>query len=197
MLFISTGLTGTIYCVGASPEDMIATIKSELSVYNTENELQEAVAQYMFSLMGGDTTTWKKIDFQRYSSWEEKVEACVRTLLRQVSFSAQYTRGLIETAYTRLVQVRNYKPNPQPLRSLVVLLQASDIEHSSKIQGYSQQPVVTYNLQAPIAFAAEELRCASIINKHLNSDIIEAFDNKNLCDTYLMNKDTFMSLNQD
>ncbi|KAM3959496.1 fatty acid synthase-like [Aphomia sociella] len=188
------GLTGTIYCVGAAPEDYLEILEGELREYKTDEELQDAITQHMFYLMCGHTPADMQIDLSQYSTWREKTDVCVRTLLGHVPHSAQYARSNIEQAFARIMQVRKYKPKPaKPLRSQIVLLRAaSPYPTRNIIQQYSQKPVAVYELDTPLAHIHEDLRCANIINKHLASEDLEAFDKKNICETYLTNAETFM-----
>ncbi|XP_052751893.1 fatty acid synthase-like [Galleria mellonella] len=187
------GLTGMVFCVGASPEDFLEMLEDELSEYKTEEELQDAITQHMFTLMGGTTTAGVQMDLHQYSTWREKNDACVRTLLGHVPHSAQYARANIEEAYTRISLLRQYKPKPYALQSQIVLLQAS-ANHSLRntIQQYSQKPVIVYNLDTPLAHVSIDLRCSNLINRHLPVELLEAFNRKNICETYITNADTFM-----
>ncbi|XP_059052885.1 fatty acid synthase-like [Achroia grisella] len=185
------GLVGTVFCVGASPEDFLEILEDELSEYKTEEELQDAITQHLFTLMGGNTAD--QIDLHQYSTWREKIDASVKTLLGHGPHSAQYARINIEEAYGRIVQARQYKPKPFALKSQIILLQAATGRSlRNTIQQYSQKPVIVYELDTPMAYISTDLRCCNYINRHIAAEFLEAFDKKNICDTYLTNTDTFM-----
>lgn len=191
------GLTGTVFCVGGTPEEIQATLIDQMSEYETEESLQDAVARYMFGLMTGTTENIDQSTIN-ISSWNEKIEAYVRTLLGRVPHSAQYARGWIEVAYARISQLRSHKIQPRRLLSKIVLLRASSISNDTRsneartIQQYSNHPVVEYQLRAPLAFATYDLRCGAIINRHLDKEILQAYNESNLCESYLINANMFL-----
>ncbi|XP_026333200.1 fatty acid synthase-like [Hyposmocoma kahamanoa] len=195
------GVTGTVFCVGGTPEDIQATLLDQISEYETEEALQDAVAKHMYGLMSGNTEQLDQT-LVNVSSWNEKIEAHVRTLLGKVPHSAQYARAWIKTAYTRIAQLRSYKVQPRQLRSKLILLRASlstDLpsfeETTALMQRYSKQPVAMYQLQAPLAEATYDLRCGGIINRHLDDETQQAYKEANLCETYLVNPTKFIDCN--
>ncbi|CAH2051828.1 unnamed protein product, partial [Iphiclides podalirius] len=190
------GLTGTVFCIGESPDKLHETLNKELEEYDGDDALQIAIAKHMFSLMVGGNTDGLEDELRGAKTWPERIEACVRSILGRVSHSAQYARELIECAYGRIKQVQAYRLTPRALRSkLILIIPASSLGSSeNSMQRYSQQPVTVYHLHAPLAYSAADLRCSAIINTHLDSELLEAFERKNLCDTYLLNADTFMTM---
>ncbi|XP_026332436.1 fatty acid synthase-like, partial [Hyposmocoma kahamanoa] len=197
------GLTGTVFCVGGTPEDIQATLLDQISEYETEEALQDAVARYMYSLMTGNTERIEQA-LTNVSSWNEKIDAYVRTLLGKVPHSAQYARAWIEAAYTRIAHLRTYKLQPRQLRSKLILLRASlstgspsIAETAAIMQRYSKQPVAVYQLRAPLAYATYDLRCGAIINRHLDDEIQQAYNETNLCETYLINPTKFLEVIED
>ncbi|CAH2051826.1 unnamed protein product, partial [Iphiclides podalirius] len=189
------GLTGTIFCVGESPDKLQVTLKKELEEYKNDEELQIAVILHMCKLIVGGHTGEMEEELRRTTTWPERVKKCVNSILGRVSHSAQYARALIESAYGRIKQVQAYKPIPRVLRSKLVLMNAASSATSfdQSLQLYSQQPVTVYQLRAPLAHSSADLRCTAFINDHLSDDLLKAFDNKNLCDTYLLNAEKFMT----
>ncbi|CAH2051824.1 unnamed protein product, partial [Iphiclides podalirius] len=190
------GITGTVFCVGESPDKFRLTLDKELGEYENDEELQIATALHMCNLMVGGETDGLEDEIRNATSWPEKVKTCVQSILGRVSHSAQYARETIECAYGRIKQLQAYRPTPRALRSKIILIQAASSDGSSQnsMQSYSQQAVIVYQLRAPLAHAAADLRCTAIINKHLDAELLEAFERKNLCDTYLFNADTFVSM---
>lgn len=196
------GMTGTIYCIGGTPDEIQTTLLDQINEYETEEALQNAVAKHMFSLIAGNVEGLDEA-LRNASSWKEKTEACVRYLLSRVSQSTQYAREQIESAYKGIVRLRSYKIEPQQLHSKIILLRASFLSTGSSVasnqavtavmQRYSKQPVTVYQLEAPLAEATYDLRCGALINRHLNSQILENFNNCNLCETYLLNPRMSMS----
>ncbi|CAF4885072.1 unnamed protein product [Pieris macdunnoughi] len=189
------GLTGVVYCLGGTPNEIVAQFDSKLTEIKDDVTLQESVGKHMVKLMSGENTNSLDEKLNKATTWEERVTYCVRDLIGRVSYSTQYTKELIEAAYSRIMQVKKYAAKPQKLRSLLILMRANFDEElkNDSLQQYSQQPIIKYQLKAPLCYAAQDLRCAAIINKHLEEDLIEAFDKRNLCETYLLNADTFMT----
>ncbi|KAJ8713069.1 hypothetical protein PYW08_008373 [Mythimna loreyi] len=193
----SHGLNGTIFCVGFTPDEFDVHLEEQLAEYETEDQLQDAVLHHMFTLMTeGDTTGLDEV-LQTAGTWSAKVDACVRTLLGRVSHSAQYARGLLETTLKRIERARGYVPRVHALRSQLVLLRAASTHPAPpplKLQRHSQRPVIVHQLCAPLTNAPTDLKCAAIINTYLDPTLLENFNKKNICTTYLVNAGSFMSI---
>lgn len=196
-MYIS-GHTGVIYCIGYSPEGFTKLLQKQLSKYETREQLEDAVARHMFTLMANGDTTGLEKALQGATTWSQKVDACVRTLLGRVSHSAQYARTLIETALVRIEKAKEYVPTVRALRSqLVQLLPVVGGEEALaySLQPHSQQPLIVHELQVPLAQATYDLRCTAIINSYLDKKILDDYEKKNTCITYLLGSDSYMSLN--
>ncbi|XP_035448106.2 fatty acid synthase-like isoform X2 [Spodoptera frugiperda] len=191
------GLTGTVYCLGFAPDEFVLRLEDQLAEYKTKEQLEDAVAKHMYSIMtGGDTTGVDEV-LQAANTWPQKVDACVRNLLGRVSHSAQYARALIESALRRIEGTRHYVPRVHALRSQIVLMRAASSHEApspAALQRHSQRPVIVHQLDAPLAHATNDLNCAVIVNTYLDSTIHEIFEKKNLCNTYLINANSFMAL---
>ncbi|CAG4933479.1 unnamed protein product [Colias eurytheme] len=191
------GFTGVVFCLGGTPNEIKAQFEANLSQYKDEKALQDAICKHMMRLISGNKTESFDNVLENASTWEEKVTACVRSLLGKVNHSSQYAQELIEAAYSRILHVKNYSAELKKLKSKLVLLRPKmdisdewkSILEKDSLQNYSEQPVVEYDLQAPLAYAAQDMRCAGIINRHLEDGILEAFEQRNLCETYLLNAD--------
>ncbi|CAK1541491.1 unnamed protein product [Leptosia nina] len=180
------GLTGVVYCLGGSPHEVKQQIESQLMEFKDETSLWEAITKHMLKMMSGEDTECLSEIFKDSISLSEKVEASIRTFIGKIDHSAQYTKYLIEAACCRIKQVKKYTPKPQNLRSTLVLIRVKTSEGSlveNSVDGYSQEPVL-YELESPLAISSQDLMCAAIINRHLSKDILDAFETKNLCETY-------------
>ena len=188
-------MSGTVYCVGFAPDEFNIYLEEQLADYKTEEQLQDAVARHMFTLMAGGDTTGLDNALQTASTWSQKVDACVRTLLGRVSHSAQYARALFETTLRRIERTRGYVPRVQALSSQLILMRAASAHPAPaplELQQHSQHPVVVHQLHAPLAHAPIDLQTASIVNTYLDPAIIERFDTNNICNTYLTNPSSFI-----
>ncbi|KAJ8711409.1 hypothetical protein PYW07_008651 [Mythimna separata] len=193
----SHGLTGTVFCVGYTPDEFEVHLEEQLAEYETEEQLQDAVVRHMFTLMVGGDTTGLGNALQTAGTWSAKVDICVRTLLGRVSHSAQYARGLLETTLRRVERARGYVSRVHALRSQLVLLRPASPHPAPsplKLQRHSQRPIVVHQLSAPLAHAPTDLKCAAIVNTYLHPTILENFNKKNICNTYLMNAGSFMCI---
>ncbi|XP_045454233.1 fatty acid synthase-like [Melitaea cinxia] len=190
------GLTGTVFCLGGTPKEIQEHFAEILKDYKTDDELQNAVIRHMYTLLTNNENT-EKLDsvLSNQLSWNEKVSACVNLASGQVVHSNQYTEELIKAAYGRILQVRRYNYEPRQLRSQVIFIRprSSKICKTSNLQQYSLKPVIQYEVQAPFAFAAEDLSCSNIVNRHLDPAILAAFEKKNLCETYVLDTNCIMS----
>lgn len=63
----------------------------------------------------------------------------------------------------------------------------------SELQKYSQQVITVHDLEAPLAHAVKDLRCAAVVNQYLHPDILKQFHEKNLCDTYSLQTEMFLT----
>ncbi|KAL0867562.1 hypothetical protein ABMA27_008331 [Loxostege sticticalis] len=185
------GYEGTVYCIGGAPEEFKSFLKKELQEFKSDEALEDAVIRHIFGLMGGRS----EVKFGERASWQEKVEICVRGLMGRVPLSMQYVRGQFSAAKIRLQQTTEFTPLLKPLRSRLILIRPEDIEATDELQKFSQQKIAVHNLRTPLAHVLKDLRCASIINEYLEPEILEEFEKKNLCETYLLNADTFMPTN--
>lgn len=168
-----------------------------MSEFKTDAALQVAVVKHMYTLMADDRTNRLDIALQSVNTWSERVEICMQMVTGHLSCSYQYGKALIEAAYLRILQVRQYYSQPRKLRSLLIFLMprySFDTTSASLILNqFSEQAVVYYQLEAPLAFATEDLQCAAIINRHLDSDLINSYNKKNRCESYLPNNESFMT----
>ncbi|CAB3256916.1 unnamed protein product [Arctia plantaginis] len=191
------GLTGKVFCVGCTPEDLKHEFKEQLSEFKDEKQLQDAVLRHMYTLLTGDDASELDVALANITKWSLKVETYVRTLLGRVSHSAQYARALIECALARITQMRDFNFVPRPLQSQIILIRCATGQamlHDTVLQHVSKQPLVVHNLDTPLAHVITDLRCAAIVNEHLDPAILAAFANRNICDTYLLNANAFTAI---
>ncbi|CAF4885198.1 unnamed protein product [Pieris macdunnoughi] len=176
-------LTGTVFCLGGTPEDIVSEINHVLGQYKSQEDLQDDLIRHMLRMNLSDTTV--QIEFK--GTWEEKVSSYVHNLIGKVPLSSQYNRDYIKCAYTRIKQIQNYKVQATPLKSQVIFLKAKlAVESSDSLQKYSEKPVIVYDLETSLANVARDLRCTAIVNRHLEPKVLQDFNEANLCFTYTM-----------
>ncbi|CAK1541490.1 unnamed protein product [Leptosia nina] len=183
----SKGLTGLVYCLGGSPKEIKKQIDLQLSEYKDETCLKGAITKHLLKMMSKVDTDIVTDIFQRNTPLSEKVDNSIRKFIGKINHSAQYAKDLIEGTYTRISQVKNYRPIPKNLRSTLILIKANlsdDRVGEDSLKGFSLKPIVEYELNAPLAFTSQDLQCAAIINRHLSKDVLDDFEKRNLCETY-------------
>ncbi|XP_063628534.1 fatty acid synthase-like [Cydia splendana] len=197
------GMTGTVFCLGGGPEDFLTALEEQINTAcageDSEQVLQDTVARHMCALMGSASTQLATA-LRNASTWREKVDVSVSVLRGRVTYSAQYARALIEAAYARVTQARNARARiqatPRALQSRVVLLRSPTAVSASPhpLQRYTRLPLAIHDLRAPLAHATDDLRVAAIVNQYLDDEVLQEFENKNICETYLLNADVFMTV---
>ncbi|KAF9796819.1 hypothetical protein SFRURICE_014116 [Spodoptera frugiperda] len=169
------GLTGTVYCLGFAPDEFVLRLEDQLAEYKRLKNNWKTHSQHVAAESGR-----------------------LRAQLAGTRVaSAQYARALIESALRRIEGTRHYVPRVHALRSQIVLMRAASSHEApspAALQRHSQRPVIVHQLDAPLAHATNDLNCAVIVNEYLSSAIHEAFEKKNLCNTYLINADVFMNM---
>ncbi|KAJ8713074.1 hypothetical protein PYW08_008378 [Mythimna loreyi] len=181
------GLTGTVFCVGGSPDDLQETLEDQLRAYKTEEHLQDAITRHMSKLLIGENIPNFDDVLKDATTWSQKVDACVRALLGRLPYSVQYARGLIEAAMASIKRSRSYVAPALVLRSQLVLLRTSSANVTApgpELQKYSQRPVAVHQLRTPLSFICYDMECQAIINRNLDTQIKSEFEMKNLCCAY-------------
>jgi hypothetical protein len=170
-------------------------LNSELQEYQTDEELQNGVIRHMYSMITG---TELSVQLDEGKSLKDKIAPCVREMLGRVALSAQYAWAHLEVPYYRIKQVNQYTSQLRPLESKLVLLHS---QHSNQmadiqmLQKYSKKPLAVHDLALPFTHALTDQRCAAYINQHLDPEILAEFATRNLCETYLLSSECFMTLN--
>ncbi|XP_046964466.1 fatty acid synthase-like [Vanessa cardui] len=184
------GWTGTVFCIGGSPDEICEIINNKLQEYDTDEALQVAIIRHMFTLMTGADTKQLDCLLSNAITWQERVECCVKNLRGRVGYSNQFARELIETTYSRVAQLRGYRAEPRAIQSQLVSMRSKSAcdQTDSSLQSYSKNPVIEYDLHVPFSYLTKDPQCAAIVNRHLDKDILKEFENANLCETYLINE---------
>ncbi|CAF4885214.1 unnamed protein product [Pieris macdunnoughi] len=175
------GLKGTVFCLGGGPKHVLAEVNHILNQYKSEEELQNELIQHMLRMnLGNDS-----FNIELKGTWEEKVSSYIKYLTGKVSSSLQYSRDYVLCAYGRIKQIRQCKVQVTPLKSQVIFLKSRvSVEFCDSFQNYSEQPVIVYELNTSLANVTKDLQCTAIVNRHLDEEILQAFNRTNLCFTY-------------
>lgn len=178
----STGYTGTVYMLGATPEDIRSSF-NERWKNSDEAAMQDILLQHMHTLITRTMSFDLETNLRKVTTWSEKVDVLMRAVRPKVSHSSQYIRGAIDGIYSRIKQFQNYNIQPQKLRSKVVLLQAKPYKSSIQtLKRFSEQVPALNNLKASLPFAHKDLSCPNIINGYLDPDILHEYENSNHCE---------------
>ncbi|GBP64858.1 Fatty acid synthase [Eumeta japonica] len=200
VLLEQRGLQGSIFCVDSAPDVFPVQLKVVLGDVS-ENELQNAVIDHMYSVMAGQSSDELHEQLANVYSWEEKADLACRHLRGLIHYSSQYARAHMETAYGRIVEAAKYLPEHHQIRSKIVLIRSRHQPEAVAaypkdfgLSKYTIQPVDVYDLEAEHADVLEDLRCTAIVHKHLESRLLEEYFKKNLCETYLPNGMKFLDI---
>ncbi|CAH1636735.1 unnamed protein product [Spodoptera littoralis] len=189
-LFEKEGRVGTVYCLDSSPD----ALRVQLDAYVgnlTDTELQNKIVEHMYRLMTGRDNEELKNDLERSETWSEKVDACVSRLRELASYSNQYKRSILESAYRRIMLARQYEPDFK-LESQLVLMKgiphpkAGPLPEDYNLSKYTTKPVKVFNIESDHASAPHDCRVSNIINKFLDPELLSKFEKEVLCETYLV-----------
>ncbi|CAG5047036.1 unnamed protein product [Parnassius apollo] len=180
------GLKGTVFCIGVPPAELQTTLEEHLKGLDTDDEIHKAVIKTIFGSLIEDTGKLEQA-LDTCDSLDEKVETAVQIILTHKGLTSQYIRAVLKSAIDRIEQVRCYKPQPRRLNSKIVMICADSVTTPFAVQEYSKQPVDIYHLETPLGQLTRDLRCTTIINHHLSTDLVEAFEKKSFCEPYRMN----------
>lgn len=181
-----SGLTGTVFCLGGSPDDLRADIVNRLNGM-PEWKLQNELIQHFFGLASVSSPESLASDLLKLENFNDKIKTCIEKLQGQIPYNGKYLSDVIKSAYARIGFVRNYNCDLPLLKGNVVLIRALPSMASNF------QVTASYELPVSITYALDDLECPAIINKHLEPHVVQDFYNRNLCESYLMNnEDAFM-----
>ncbi|CAH0677167.1 unnamed protein product [Chilo suppressalis] len=182
------GHIGKVFCLDSSPE----MLRVQLSAYVgslSETELQNAIVEHMYKLMAGKESIELKEDLQKIEDWPTKVDTCVNRLRGLVNYSHQYKKSLLNGAYNKITLAREYEPNFK-LKSELILMKGTPHPNAEKLEDdyglskYSYQNVKVFNIEADHALAPHDSRVSNFINGLLDTNVIEEFKKKSLCEVY-------------
>ncbi|XP_041973302.1 fatty acid synthase-like isoform X2 [Aricia agestis] len=177
------GLTGTVFCIGGTPTEVIDDFKSNLIDFKTDAELQVGVLKHAYSLFTKEDSS--VIGQLTSMEWPTKLSICVSLMRGKTTHSMQYIRKWIEYMYKQLSTLVNTTHEINKISSQIISLRPRyPTSVDTSLQECSEKKVVTYQLESPLCSAHLDMMCATIINSHLDRDILETFKNRNICDSY-------------
>ncbi|XP_075976879.1 fatty acid synthase-like [Anticarsia gemmatalis] len=184
------GHIGVVYCLDSSPDALRTQLDSYLG-YLTGHQLQNTVLEHMYSVMTGYDDEELKEELEKTETWSDKVNICLKRLIGVANYSNQYKKSILESAYNRILLAKEYKPDFK-LESKLVLLRgiphprAESLPEDYNLSKYTKQPVRIFHLDADHPSAPYDSRVSNIVNKLLDTKLLEEFQKKNLCDSYLV-----------
>ncbi|XP_049875291.1 fatty acid synthase-like [Pectinophora gossypiella] len=182
------GRVGVVYCLDSSPDALKVQLEAHIGNL-TDNEIQTFVIEHMFELMTGSKNDELSKELNILEEWSDKVDVCVKKLRGLVTYTTEYIKTVLESAYRRIQLARDYKPELK-LESELILMKgiphpnANTLEHDYNLSKYSTKPVKVFEIASNHATATQDCRVANIVNKLLDPKLLEEFKNKNLCETY-------------
>ncbi|XP_047999252.1 uncharacterized protein LOC125236478 [Leguminivora glycinivorella] len=184
----SYGLTGTVYCLGGTPEDIQTALEINIKRM-PDHKVQDTVLLHLTSLMIGHRIPELADQLQETKNWQSKVELCVKTCRGQAPYTSQFIRSYLKAAYNRVELTRNHRTRPHSLSSKIVILRA-DLPctfNQQLMTRFSKQHISVHEIQSSLSKAPKNLQCSAIVNKYLDAAALEAFENRNHCDSYTIN----------
>lgn len=179
-----------MYCLDSSPDALRVQLDAYIGSNLSDSELQNRIIEHMYQLMTGQESKELKEEIRKLDHWHEKIEACVISLQHVVNYSHEYKKTLIQSAYRRILLSREYQPDFK-LESELVLMKgiphprAKELPHDYNLSKYSKHPIKVFDLKTDHALAAQDCRVTNIINRFLEPKVLEEFNQKNRCETYL------------
>lgn len=184
-----SGHIGIVYCLDSSPDALRIQLKSCLGDL-TDSQLQNVVLEHLYQVLTG-TVSEELIQYLEHTEdWANKVAACMYKLRGLANYSNQYKWSILESAYRRVMLVREYKPEFK-LNSELVLISGNNLSveglfEDYNLSKYTNKPVKVFHIESDHATAFYDCRVSNIVNKMLDSKLLENFKKKNLCDKYFV-----------
>ncbi|KOB72243.1 Uncharacterized protein OBRU01_10949 [Operophtera brumata] len=135
----------------------------------SKEQLQNYVFNHMYNLITGKKGKELKADLKKIVNYKAKVEECLKRMKGVVDYSKQYKQHVLESAYKRIVMVRDYRPQIK-LKSKLVLMKSSKcmmvdtLADDYGLSKYSEKPVKVFSLEADHASAPNDIRISNIVN---------------------------------
>ncbi|CAG9791620.1 unnamed protein product [Diatraea saccharalis] len=174
------GLTGTVFMLGGTPLDISKSFNNRFKNTSPEDQ-QNTLIKHMYKMITSKNEIEIENELVTYNNWNDKVEC----LVKKLPYDSQYTRSLIQGAYARIKILQKYNFKQHKLRSQLILIRAKlPIPDVDTLESFPKEMKV-HNIRAVLAHADKDLACSNIVNKYLDKNIIEAYENSNQCDTVL------------
>ncbi|XP_062529082.1 uncharacterized protein LOC119629676 isoform X2 [Bombyx mori] len=147
------GFLGTIFCLGTTPEDVKPVIEQQLGAFSTEDQLQLGILKHIFTLLTGEVPSDLDETLDPHSSWNEKIDACIKMMAGRITQTKQYVKALINFVYERILSIKQYESSSLPiLKSRVVILRSPGYSSTSSASSY-----VIEDISAPLCDAAKDV----------------------------------------
>ncbi|KAG6451291.1 hypothetical protein O3G_MSEX007050 [Manduca sexta] len=170
------GHTGVVFCLDSSPDALKVQMDEYIGEIN-EEDLQNVIIEHMYCVFSGRNKDDISTEISNIDDWTAKIAFCIKKLKCFVNHSHEYMKCIIQCFYNKIIAGREYKPNYK-LQSQLVLLKGSLINRTALAEDYglskySVQPVRVFNIEKDIVSIPHDYKVASIINKMLESHILE------------------------
>uniref|UniRef100_A0A2A4JVQ1 oleoyl-[acyl-carrier-protein] hydrolase n=1 Tax=Heliothis virescens TaxID=7102 RepID=A0A2A4JVQ1_HELVI len=183
------GRLGIVYCLDSSPDALRVHLDAYIG-HLTDSELQNSIVEHMYQLMTGtDSEELNKV-LKESENWSEKIKAGVDRLRGLASYSNQYKTCIIQAAYRRIMEAKQYEPNFK-LQSELILIKgiphprAKPLPEDYNLSKYTTKPVKVIQIESDHASAPYDCRVSNIVNRFLDPEILSKFEKENLCSSYL------------
>lgn len=137
-----------------------------------EDKFQNAVLIHMYRLMTGHENKELEKQLDIPNTLEEKIKITLKHLKRKISYSEQYERHVLESAFKRIYLAKEYIPTMK-LKSELVLLKgiphpnAENVTDDYNLSLYSEKDIKLFHLNSDHGIAFQDVRVSNIINCHI------------------------------
>ncbi|XP_041972488.1 uncharacterized protein LOC121728380 [Aricia agestis] len=185
----SKGLTGTVFCVGGTPTEVVEDFRNNLKDYKNKEHLQMAVLKHAYSLATKEDPSVLD-SLPKNLDWPNKLVECMDRMRGKFQYSIEYTKKWINYLYTQLSSSLENTYEMKKMNSQIISLRPKYITSiDTSLENCSNKKIITYQLESSLPTTHLNMKCATIINSHLDRAILEIYNHRNICHTYSLSND--------
>lgn len=164
-----TGNLGKVFCLDSSPlamKTMLDHRTKSLSISQQQTSLIIHLCRLLHATKPlGDLES--KLDAE--NSWEHKLNIAMEWLKYENCSYFEFSRTILNLAWKRIVQTKNYKMSFKKLKSNIILLKGNNDFGLPDDYGFNafSNNLTVHNLNASHLMVPYDSRCSNIVNKEL------------------------------
>lgn len=183
-----SGYHGIVFCLDSSPLALQYQIKAYLQPFN-EDQFQNSIINHTYTLLSGSPSQNLKQALDKCKIWFEKIDAFINDIKEVVSHSHDFLKDVVNAIYKRTLLAIEYKPDLK-LNSEIVLIKGQQdpkidiLPDDYDLSKFTTKPVKVINITSDHLSVPEDCKISNIINGMLEPELLELFNNKNMCEVY-------------